>query len=78
MATNFHVSVTCPNQACQCPISLGCLEDKGCCRVPDDWDRCELVCHRCGTRFQVVADNLSLWPVITNPDAPHTAAKAGR
>lgn len=67
-ATNFHASVTCPNQACQFPIPLGCLEKRGCCR--DDWDRCELVCERCGTRFQVVAETLSLWTVITNPDAP--------
>ena len=75
-ATNFHASVTCPNQACQYPISLGCLEREGCCLAPGDWDHHELTCRRCGTRFQLVAENLSLWPVITNPDASRPAAKA--
>lgn len=69
-ATTFHASVTCPNLACQFPISLGCLEQEGCCRVPGDFDRRQLVCRRCGTCFELVADNLSLWPVITNPE-PH-------
>jgi hypothetical protein len=78
MATKVHVSVTCPNQACQCSIPLGCLDKGGCCRAPDDWDRYELTCRRCGTRFQLVAENLSLWPVITNPAAPRPAAKADR
>ncbi|HUK88579.1 MAG TPA: hypothetical protein VLT85_13005 [Terriglobales bacterium] len=72
MATSFHVSVTCPNQACQCPIPLGCLEKDGCSRAPADWDHHELVCQRCGTRFQLVAENLSLWPVISNPGAPRS------
>lgn len=72
MATTFHLSVTCPNLACQFPISLGCLDKDECCRGPADWDHCELVCQRCGTRFELVADNLSLWPVITNSDAPRT------
>ena len=67
-ATNFHASVTCPNQACPYPIPLGCLDKPGC--APGDWDRCALVCRRCGTRFELVAETLSLWPVITNPGAP--------
>lgn len=70
MATTFHASVTCPNLKCQFPISLGCLEKEGCCRAPDDFDHRQLVCERCGTRFELVAENLSLWPVITNPDPP--------
>lgn len=73
MATNFHVSVTCPNQACQYPMSLGCLDKEGCFSASGDWDYCQLVCQRCGTRFQLACGNLSLWPVIINPNASRGA-----
>lgn len=72
MATTFHMCAVCPNQACQCPIPLGCLEleEEDCSRAPGDFDHCELVCQRCGTRFELVADTLALWPVITTRPLP--------